>query len=550
MQTVELLHPLSLLLIPLYLIIVWFLKRYSLRTPFSNVKLLKRAHQKRFDSAKILRLLIVSIFAFALATPAIEENHKENGKEGYNISLLIDASHSMREDQRFQVAKEIVADFIRKRESDNIALTLFANYAYVVSPLTQEKRSLLKILRFIKLGVAGGRETVLYEALFLGANLFKKSSRKNRVMILLTDGINTVEGVPLITALDRIKAENIRVYTIALGKKGDYNRDVLEQIAQSSGGKFYAALKPQELERIYSEIDRLEKAKIAGKSLRNYRYFIRYPLFGAILLMLLYAYLYWGSYLRALYGIALLLLIVALLVPTTAKESLQSRQKGRFAIALDIGYAMDANDIYPNRLKFAKAKILKFLRHLKGEKVALYAYAKEPFLVTPATNDYERLAYLVEHLEPLGIERDRSDILDLFKAVSKNESTKSLLLFTATDAKSFTREKQFLQKHPLQVNIYAVATPKGDIVKEKGRVLKEAEHIRLFRLNSAIKDLATISGGEYWLYSFSDDTKRVLNAIDMHSQTESDKTGEKEIFPLPILLSLLFFLIAVLKRRQ
>ena len=379
MQTVELLHPLYLLLIPLYLILVWLLKRYYRRTEFSNLKMLKKALQKSFDSSKILRLLIVASIALALATPAIEQTHKEKNKEGYDISLLLDASNSMREDNRFSTAKAIVADFIQKRTNDNIALTLFANYAYVASPLTHEKESLQKMLQFIKLGVAGSRETALYEALFLGADLFKKSSRKNRVMILLTDGINTVKSVILKSALGRIKEANIRVYTIALGKKGDYNRAVLEEIAKRSGGKFYEALKPQELELIYNEINQLESAKVAGKSIHSYRYYIHYPLFVALILMLLYAYLHRGSFEKFSYGASLLLIAFALYKPTTTTHSPQSAQKGAFTIALDISYAMEAKDIYPTRLEFAKAKILKLLKQLKGQKVALYAYAKRPF---------------------------------------------------------------------------------------------------------------------------------------------------------------------------
>ncbi len=549
MQTVELLHPLYLLLIPLYLILVWLLKRYYRRTEFSNLKMLKKALQKSFDSSKVLRLLIVTSIAFALATPALQQTHKEKKKKGYDISLLLDASNSMREDNRFSMAKAIIADFIQKRSNDNIALTLFANYAYVASPLTHERESLKKMLQFIKLGVAGSRETALYEALFLGANLFKKSSRKNRVMILLTDGINTVKGVTLKTALNRIKEANIRVYTIALGDKGDYNKAVLAKIAKSSGGKFYEALKPQELELIYNEIDKLESAKIEGKSIHSYRYYIRYPLAVALLLMLLYASLYRGSYEKFSYGAALLFIAFALYKPTTTTHLLKSAQSGEFTIALDISYAMEAKDIYPSRLEFAKAKILQLLKHLKGQKVALYVYAKRPFLVTPATNDYERLAYLVKHLEPIGIERQSSNIVALFKAVSSNESARGLLLFSSTDAQNFEREIHFLAKTPLQVVIYAVATPKGDIVKVDGKILKEGNHIRIFRLHSDIENLATISKGDYFLFSLGDDVGKVLDAIDMHANTTSVTKGERELFAVPMLLALFLFLFAVLKRR-
>jgi len=546
MSRVELLYPYALLLIPLYLLFVWFVKRYYRRVAFSNLKLLKKALQKSFDSAKILRFFIVTSIAFALATPAIEQTHKEKVQEGYDISLLLDASNSMREENRFKIAKEIVSHFIKERKNDNIALTLFANYAYVASPLTHEKESLQKMLRFIKLGVAGSRETALYEALFLGADLFKKSSRKNRVMILLTDGINTVKSVSLQSALKRIKKANIRLYTIALGKNGDYNKVVLEKIAKNSGGEFYTALKPQELALIYNKINQLEQAKIEGKSIHSYRYYIHYPLIVALVLLLLYGYLYRGSYAPIPYALAIALLLYATIKPTTLAKTPLSAQKGEFTIALDMSYAMEAKDIYPSRFKFAKAKIIALLKHLKGERVALYAYAKEPYLVSPATNDYERLIYLVKNLEPIGIERGSSSLIKLLEAIDKNEHSKGVLLVSATDAKSFKQEKRFLQVHPLQLSIYAVATLKGDIVKVDGRVLKEGNAIRVFRLNSAIKDLATISGGAYQVATPSNSLETLVKSIRMESATALQERGKEEAQLLPIVFALLLFLFALL----
>lgn len=124
-----------------------------------------------------------------------------------------------------------------------------------------------------------------------------------------------------------------------------------------------------------------------------------------------------------------------------------------------------------------------------------------------------------------------------------------MLLFSSTDAQNFEPEKHFLAKAPLQVVIYAVATPKGDIVKIDGKILKEGDHIRIFRLHSDIENLATISKGDYFLYSLGDDVDRVLDSIDMHASTTSVTRGEKELFAAPMLLALLLFLFAVLRRR-
>ena len=205
-----LLHPEYLLLVPLYLLIIWLIKRKFKRVKFSNFELLTQSIKSSYDYSKVLKFLIVLLMVIALANPVEIEVKKQKSIKGYDISLLLDASYSMQEDNRFNKAKEIIKDFLKKRKNDNIALTLFANSAYVASPLTYDKASIIKMLKNINLGIAGGRSTALYEALFLGADLFDKSSSKNRVLILLTDGINTVKSVSLKSAIAKIKSKHIK----------------------------------------------------------------------------------------------------------------------------------------------------------------------------------------------------------------------------------------------------------------------------------------------------------------------------------------------------
>ncbi|HGZ69872.1 MAG TPA: VWA domain-containing protein, partial [Nitratifractor sp.] len=391
--------------------------------------------------------------------------------------------------------------------------------------------------------------TALYEALFLGADLFKKSSRKNRVMILLTDGLNTVKSVSLENALERIKQNNIKVYTIALGEQGDYNKEVLEKIAKSSGGEFYEALKPQELALIYSEINKLEATKIEGESKTLYTHYFYYPLILALILMFIYGALYYGSYNRLFFALAIIFILITLYRPTSSQKGTTPKKSGSFAIAIDLSYAMDAKDIYPNRLAFAKAKIKRLLKELSGQKVALYAYAKGGFLITPATDDYERLRYLVENLQPVGIERERANLNSLLKSVATVGEEKSILLFSATDDKFDQSTISFAQEHTLKIYLYGVATEVGTVVKEDGQTLLRNGEIHIFRLNEKMESLASKTGGSYWHYSLGDDINKILDKIETKQEQAEDSKSQRELFFIPLIIATLFFFLSLFGRR-
>ena len=547
---IEFLHPYLLLLLPLYMLIIWLLNRRFKVVEFSNLKLLKKAVTREFDYSKILKFLIALFIVLALATPVKKHMHQAKEAKGYDISILLDASDSMQEDNRFDVAKEIIANFLKERKNDNIALSLFANYAYVASPLTYDKKSIEKMLKFIKLGVAGSRQTALNEALFLGADIFKKSDSKNRVMILLTDGLNTVNSVSLKSALSQIKSFNIKVYTIALGKKGDFNKEVLEHIATSSGGKFYQALKPQELALIYNEINKLESGKIESKSWASYTHYFQYPLAVALILLILFATLYKESYAKYLLLGAAIFMAIALYRPQSSKKPLASQNDTSFAVAIDLSYAMDAKDIYPNRLEFSKSKIEQMLNELSGQSVALYAYANEGYLISPETKDYKRLSYLAKNLEPVGIKRDRADILKLLQAINaSNKELKSVIIFSSTNSQ-YKEALKYAKEHNFKLYIYAVATPKGSIVKIDNRVLKDnLGNIKLFNLKS-LQKLASSSGGEYKRYSLSSDLGSFLSKIDSKTSTPNPHKQKNELFYIPLLIAFALYILSLSVRRK
>lgn len=281
-------YPYAFLLILVYLVCQYLCKQNKQSLYFSNITMLKAATKNNHVVMVVLKFLIFLFMVIALASPIKkDEIHIDNAK-GYEVSLILDASGSMKEQNKFGITKEILSDFISKRETDRLALSIFADFAYVAVPLTYDKKSLTNLLSLLEVGVAGRRQTALYEALYLSSNLFKNSSAKNKIAILLTDGIDNTETIPLDVAINRAKKYGIKVYTIGVGGYGDFNPAVLEEIANQTGGKFYQATSKQQIDNIYKEIDTLEKSEILTDKFVRIEYFYQYPLDVAIGLLFIF----------------------------------------------------------------------------------------------------------------------------------------------------------------------------------------------------------------------------------------------------------------------
>ncbi|MEN4046373.1 MULTISPECIES: VWA domain-containing protein [unclassified Sulfurimonas] len=248
-----------------------------------------------------LKWLTIVMMILALMSPVKDEPYELKPKHGHEIALILDASGSMKERgfdplnpaaSRFDVVKSIVRDFINKRENDNMGLVVFGSYSFIASPLTYDKHILSRIVAQLEVGMAG-KYTALYEALAQGVNLLKMSKAKSKVAILLTDGYSTagVDKIPLDVALDIAKKEGVKVYPIGIGAPDEYNRAVLMKIAKETGGVAFGAANASQLKEVYEKIDALEKSEIKNEtfSYKNYYYF--YPLFIALLSLLLYVYL-------------------------------------------------------------------------------------------------------------------------------------------------------------------------------------------------------------------------------------------------------------------
>lgn len=282
-------YPWAFSLIAIYLVCDAFCPAKTRRLIFPQTALLQSLSRTGGWVQGALKFLLFALLATALASPVKQNEVVVQNDQGYEISLVLDASGSMQRMNKFAIVKSIVQDFVDKREHDKLALTLFADFAYVAMPLTYDKQSLKQLLSKIDVGIAGTQRTALYEALFLSTKLFKASDAKEKIAILLTDGLDNTSNVPLDVAVKSAVKHGIKVYVIGVGAGGDYDPDVLRRIAEETGGKFYEALSVERLKQIYNEIDALEKSEIKADKYIKKHYYFQYPLGAAVALLILFA---------------------------------------------------------------------------------------------------------------------------------------------------------------------------------------------------------------------------------------------------------------------
>ncbi len=233
-----------------------------------------------------LRMLAVALLIVALARPQKGASGEEIVAEGVDIMLILDVSSSMlaedfRPNNRLHVAKEVVADFIHKRDNDRLGMVVFARHALTKTPLTLDHDILLTQLADVEIGIVPDG-TAIGNAIASGVNRIKDSDAKSRLMILLTDGENTAGEIDPLTAARLAKSFGIKVYTVGVGRGGfvpfpfrnplggvlyqnveiPIDEANLTQIADTTGGRFFRARDTESLKAVYSEIDSLERTEI------------------------------------------------------------------------------------------------------------------------------------------------------------------------------------------------------------------------------------------------------------------------------------------------
>ena len=263
----------------------------------------------------VLRLLAIGLLIFALARPQTPVADSKIHSEGIDIVLAIDCSTSMlaedfrlggQRQNRVEVVKSVVKDFIMGRKNDRIAIVAFASRAYTVCPLTLDYGWLLDNLERVKTGLVEDG-TALGAGIATSLNRLKDAKAKSKVVILLTDGRNNTGKISPLTAAEAAKVLKIKVYTIGAGSKGpvpypvkdffgntvyqpiqiDIDEDSLIKIADMTGAEYFRATDTESLRKIYKEIDALEKTDIEEKGYLEYNELFSVFLILALVFLLL-----------------------------------------------------------------------------------------------------------------------------------------------------------------------------------------------------------------------------------------------------------------------
>lgn len=237
-----------------------------------------------------LKVLVLAFVILALALPFRwndEEARPMDNKFGIDLVIALDVSLSMLatdfDPNRLNVAKEVATNFVNSRRGDRIGLVVYAGEAYTACPPTTDYSVLTK-----QIELADGYDiepgTAIGTGLGTAVVHLRSDSLQSKVIILLTDGSNNAGDITPEQAAELAKTKNICVYTIGVGTNGlaptpivtpigvryenlpvEIDEKVLKDIADRTGGKYFRATDKQALEKIYQEIDKLEKRKIADR---------------------------------------------------------------------------------------------------------------------------------------------------------------------------------------------------------------------------------------------------------------------------------------------
>ena len=240
-----------------------------------------------------LRIAALSLIVIALARPRSSTEVEKMDTEGIDIVFAMDVSSSMLardfNPDRISAAKDIAIEFISQRPSDRMGIVVFAGESYTQCPLTTDRATLINLMKEVQTDLIEDG-TAIGNGLATAVARMMDSDAPSRVVILLTDGVNNSGEVAPQTAAEIAKTYGIRVYTIGVGANGmapypvmtpwgvemqkvqvEIDEDLLKGIADATGGRYFRATDNTKLAEIYSEINKMEKARTTVDSFPVYK---------------------------------------------------------------------------------------------------------------------------------------------------------------------------------------------------------------------------------------------------------------------------------------
>ncbi|OCH18996.1 MULTISPECIES: VWA domain-containing protein [unclassified Aliivibrio] len=338
----ELANPYWLWILPLPIIIYWLIPAYrtrqsAIKVPFFDV-LVQALDETPSEGAseltasvwqKAFLVISWSLLILALTKPTILGEPQTRERLGRDVMVVVDLSGSMAEPDfvskhasgkesdvgeikkisRLEATKEVLADFVKTRKGDRLGLILFGDAAFVQTPFTADQKVWLELLNQTDVAMAG-QSTHLGDAIGLAIKVFEDSSSENKapkehsgdensknkkrekVAIVLTDGNDTGSYVEPIDAAKVAAAKDVRIHMIAMGDprtvgEQALDMDVINRVAEASGGKAFQAINRDELEQAYEAIGELEPQLYESTTYRPKESVHQYPVMLIVAMYLL-----------------------------------------------------------------------------------------------------------------------------------------------------------------------------------------------------------------------------------------------------------------------
>ena len=303
---------LLLLLLPAWWL--WRRRRRPAACAFSRVGVLANGPRAGRGIARALlvaRNLVLVGLIIALARPRSAGRAEQSTTEGINIIIAFDISSSMlaedfQPQNRLEVARDKVKQFIAMRSSDRIGVVAFSGEALTQVPLTTDYPVVMAAVDNLQPGQLEDG-TAIGTAIATAANRLRDAPGNSRVVVLLTDGVNNRGSIDPRTAAQAAAAFGVKIYTIGVGTEGmapvpvgrgvfglryenrpvEIDDALLTDVAKRTGGRYFRARDAVALQRITEEIDRLERTPVRTRVYTRYSELYRWPLGIALLALAL-----------------------------------------------------------------------------------------------------------------------------------------------------------------------------------------------------------------------------------------------------------------------
>jgi len=303
---------LLLLLLPAWWL--WRRRRRPAAIVFSRVAVLANGPRAGRGIARALlvaRNLVLVGLIIALARPRSAGRAEQSTTEGINIVIAFDISSSMlaedfQPQNRLEVARDKVKQFIAMRSSDRIGVVAFSGEALTQVPLTTDYPVVMAAVDNLQPGQLEDG-TAIGTAIATAANRLRDAPGNSRVVVLLTDGVNNRGSIDPRTAAQAAAAFGVKIYTIGVGTEGmapvpvgrgvfglryenrpvEIDDALLTDVAKRTGGRYFRARDAVALQRITEEIDRLERTPVRTRVYTRYSELYRWPLGIALLALAL-----------------------------------------------------------------------------------------------------------------------------------------------------------------------------------------------------------------------------------------------------------------------